>query len=552
VSQNSDDTPTGPIGARAAPTQQLPARAPTAPTPRWNGVRDLVTAALIVAAALLPWNLYFGIGIPGSNTALFALLIAVSVLALGALVGPWKSSSRVRLVLNAPYVLLVLAFVAFDVFETIRSGGTVHVPGGVGPGAWLGIAGALSGAQPAITGLGTEHEADDRSFSRWLRAAQITGYASIIGAALSFGFNLAWRITFAIRGSNGSSGFGKENVAVILTAVVYGAVAFVAVFVASRWLLRGTKAGRLATSALGLSTLAAGVIVWLLPVGREIDAFHGIAQNTSTAGVGYEGYLAWAAGAAIFAPRTLFGAWSAPPSDRSAWGEAARKGLALIAIWCFGSVLMRITDLVVAVLLNYPYSRYDTVTLAVFDGATGVLAIWLRRTLANTSGSARPIASLCGALATLTIARVIVGIMLAPRFEASSVPPNPVYGNNLAQQITSTFDVVLCGLALGIFVAAVIVGRRRRRPARRRPAAHGRGGTGPARAGQAQPGARVAPAAAPTTNFAVAAGGEAPTTVLSAPGASPRIFRAGESATRQMPAQTPGAAPKIYRRPDGP
>ena len=63
----------------------------------------------------------------------------------------------------------------------------------------------------------------------------------------------------------------------------------------------------------------------------------------------------------------------------------------------------------------------------------------------------------------LGISRVVVGVVLAPRFQE---PPNgggwanPVYGNNLAQQITSTFDVALCGLALGILAAAIISGRR--------------------------------------------------------------------------------------------
>nr|WP_252980130.1 hypothetical protein [Mycobacterium riyadhense] len=41
---------------------------------------------------------------------------------------------RLRIALNIPYLLLVLAFVGYDAFQTIRSGGTVHVPGGVGPG----------------------------------------------------------------------------------------------------------------------------------------------------------------------------------------------------------------------------------------------------------------------------------------------------------------------------------------------------------------------------------------------------------------------------------
>ena len=79
------------------------------------------------------------------------------------------------------------------------------------------------------------------------------------------------------------------------------------------------------------------------PVGRDIDAFHGIAQNTSTAGVGFEGYLAWAAAAAIFAPRTLFGASGHPSTEENAWRASARNGLLLIAVWCLGSVVMRIT-----------------------------------------------------------------------------------------------------------------------------------------------------------------------------------------------------------------
>ena len=109
---------------------------------------------------------------------------------------------------------------------------------------------------------------------------------------------------------------------------------------------------------------------------------------------------------------------------------------------------MRITDLVVGVILNYPFSRYDSVVLAAFDLATAGLAIWLRRRLATLS--ARMVTSLCGLVATLSVARVVVGVVLAPRFADSPNSPalHPVYGNNLAQQITSTFDVTLCGLAL--------------------------------------------------------------------------------------------------------
>ncbi|MEB3983624.1 hypothetical protein OQ968_20450 [Mycobacterium sp. 663a-19] len=478
---------------------------PQRPARHRNVAVDLTAATLLVVALVLPWNLYSGLTIAGSNGVVLAVLFAVTLLSLISLAAPAK---RIRLWLNVPYLLVVAACVVFDAFETVRFGGSVTVPGGVGPGAWLGIAGSLLSAQPAVAG-------DDR-FAGWLRAARNIGYASIVLAVASFGFNLYWRLKYALTGAGGSAGFGKQNIAVIATAVVYGVVALVAVVVASRWLLRNTKAARLATVALGASTLVAGIVVWGLPVGRDIDAFHGIAQNTSTAGVGFEGFLAWAAAAAIFARL---------PGDRgastepNAWRAAARNGLLLIVVWCLGSMAMRITDLAVGVMLNYPYSRYDSIVLAAFDLGTAVIAIWLRVNLANDAVSARLISSLCGLVATLSISRVIVGVVLAPRFaEVPAAAHNPVYGNNLAQQITSTFDVALCGLALCILAAAIVTGqltgrrvRRRRPPAARKPV---------------RP-----PSAAPTTRVRV--------------GESPRIFRGDDSGTRRMP--TP--KPKIYRPP---
>ena len=555
MSQSSDEAPTGPIRGQAAAAggQAHPEAASVTadPTRRWNLVRDLSAAVLLVIALFLPWNLYFGIGVPDSRTALFAVLGAVTLLSLLSIavtyVGPGKSSGagRLRFVLNVPYQLLVIAFIVFDAFQTIRSGGTVHVPGGVGPGAWLGIAGALLCAQPVITGSGAEPAAGGDRFSKWRRSAQVIGYASMFGASLSTAFNLCWRVRYALHPADGSSGFGKQNIAVIATAVVYGFVALAAVLVASRWLLRSTRASRLATIALGASTLVAGILVWCLPIGRDIDAFHGIAQNTSTAGVGYEGYLAWAAAAAVFAPRTLFGYRDAAPDDESPWRAAARKGLLLIAVWCVGSVLMRTTDLVVGVMLNYPYSRYDTLTLAAFDLATAVLAIWLRVNLANDSVSARLISSLCGLLVTLSVSRVVVGVVLAPRFQE---PPNgggwnnPVYGNNLAQQITSTFDVALCGLAVGILAAAIIANRLTSRRLRRQKGQKRRAAR--ARAAK-RPATPVPPSAAATTRIPTGPATQTPTAVLSRPAGSPRIFRGDDSATRQI--RIP--KPKIYRPP---
>lgn len=479
MTESDNGPPTGAPGRppRIAPTQAQPPAHAALPVPyrnpstrRWNIGRDVTGVVLLLLALAFPWNLYVGIRIPDSKTAILELLLLVTVLSLvstaATYVGPARTNAvlagRLRLSLNTPYLLLVFAFVVFDAVQTIRYGGSVRVPGGLGPGAWLGLAGSLLCAQPVIA----EVAADDGRFARWVVSGRVVGYASMVAAVLSFVFVLYWRVRYALPDHAGTSGFGKQNVAVMVTAVVYGVVALVAVLVASSWIVQDAKPFRLATVSLGASTLVAGLLVWILPVGREIDAFHGIAQNTSTAGVGFEGYAAWAAAAAILAPLALLQAVRARPIDEGLWREAARKGLLLIAVWCAGSVVMRITDLLVAVNLHYPFSRYDSMALAAFDLFTAVVAVWLRVNLANLSLSARLLSSVCGLLVALTVARIVVGIVLAPRFSAPKRPAgmnSAVYGNNLAQQITSTFDVVLCGIALGVLTAALVVGRRRRR-----------------------------------------------------------------------------------------
>ncbi|MEE6175494.1 DUF7937 domain-containing protein [Mycobacterium sp. 050134] len=524
------------------------------PPRRWSLAVDLTAVALLAVAAFLPWNLYFGVGVPGSNTGLFVVLLVVTVLSIASVgvAGKWRSSpggsGRLRLALNLPYVSLALAFVAFDIYETARFAGTVNVPGGVGPGAWLGIAGAVLAAGAPITGPAAEAEAP--------RSVRFIGYASMAGAVLSFCFNLYWRVRYALHSTGGATDFGKQNIAVIVTAVVYGAVALIAVLAASRWLLRATKAARLATVALGASTVLAGLVVWVLPVGRDIDAFHGIAQNTSTAGVGFEGFLAWAAAAGILAPCALSGYRNPSAAEEDAWRGAARSGLALIAIWGLGSMAMRITDLGVAVSLNYPYSRYDSVVLAAFDLVTAVLAIWLRINLAHDGLPARFVTALCGLVATLSVARVVVGVALAPRFADSPNSPaqHPVYGNNLAQQITSVFDVALCGVGLSILGAAIVTGhlsglrlRQRRRAARARAAATGARPPASAPRTRVPVGRPAAPSAAPTTRIPAGAQQDSPTTEIPQLAGAPRIFRGDDSATGEIPVQQP----KIYRPPQG-
>jgi hypothetical protein len=274
--------------------------------------------------------------------------------------------------------------------------------------------------------------------------------------------------------------------------------------------------------------------VWILPIGRDIDAFHGIAQNTSTAAVGYEGYLFWAAAAAIVAPTTLYAVFLVKPPTLGAYRSAAQKCLTLIAFWAFAAAALRIVDYLIAWSLDLHRALYDTVAMTVFNVITGLIARWLHRQLVRGESMLTVIAAFSGLLFVFTVANLAIGVALAPRYAEAS--PNGVYGNNLAQQITSTFDVTVCVLSLAVLIAMLFTGPLagylvRRRDARNKtPNAH----SGPL----------------PSEPSAVA-----PATVARPPQPAelPRIVRLREDSTTVLAAPTEGiAAPttalRILRR----
>lgn len=424
---------------------------------RLNGLRDAVAAVLVTLAVLLPWNIDSGItitGTPGWFVGLLAVAVLASLAALGIThVGRSGSGvDRLRFAMNIPLLALGLAFLIYAVVQAVRSGGTAAVPPGVGPGVWLAVGGALLAAAPVITAtVGADRTG--------LKACRIIGIVALVAAVAAVAFNLYWRTRFVLP-EIGNAETGTQNLVVTVAAVLYAVVALLPVIITCRWLMSVQREARLATVLLGGSALVAGVLVWLLPVGRDLDAFHGIAQNTSTAGVGFEGYLAWVAGAGVIGTVTVLAAL-----DRNSvgvWRTAARKCLALIAVWCGGSAVLRIVDLMMSSVLDLPAPPYNATALMAFDLVTAVVAGWL---LLNSSGRAAPRVLLTlgyGVLFVLTVCRVIVGVALVPR-----VPPlnpddiTPVYGNTLDQQITSTFDVALCVLGAALVVLAYVTSTRK-------------------------------------------------------------------------------------------
>ncbi|MDX1883274.1 hypothetical protein [Mycolicibacterium sp. 120270] len=512
---------------------------------RANLVRDGVAIALLVIALLLPWNLDFGLGVPGSDAGLFAVVIVATVLAiLAALaphIGPFRLNAaeqdvrrtgRVRLLLTIPYIVIAFAFVPYQLLETWRNGGTGLVPPGIGPGLLLGLGGALLAAQPPITSVTLE----DNGFRRWYAVARVLGLISIALATLAVAFNVYWRLRYLFITNEPFSG---EDFAVITTTVLYGAVAMIALVIASRWLTERTAAARLATTALGASGAIAATLVWILPIGRDVDAFHGIAENTSTAAVGYEGYLLWAAAAAIVAPTTLYAIFLIKPPTLGAYRVAAEKILTLIAFWAFAAAGLRVVDFLIAWSLDLPRALYDTVAMTAFNVITGVIARWLHRQLVRGEAALTVIAAFSGLVFVFTVANLAIGVALAPRYAAPQ--PDAFYGNNLAQQITSTFDVTICVLAFAVLIAMLFTGPFAGYLVRRRESKSAAAATPTPGSGQLA----ATPSSSPDSAFAP------PTQARpSQPTSLPRIVRLKEDSTTVLssPNAEPTAALRIQRR----
>ncbi|WP_124712683.1 hypothetical protein [Mycolicibacterium nivoides] len=542
-----DASATVQVATVAAPVVERPPRVGYVPS-RTNRVRDGLAVALLIAGFLLPWNLEFGLGVPGSAGSTFVVLAVVTLLAVAAALAPHlgpfrlaaaksdvRRTSRIRLVLSAAYLVVVVCFVGYHLVQTVRSGGTGAVPPGVGPGMLLGVAGALLAGQPPITSITIE----DNKFRRWYAVARVIGFVSIALATLSVAFNLYWRLRYLFVTQ---VEFGGHDIAVIVTTLLYGAEAMIALVIASRWLTERTGAARLATTAIGVSGAIAASLVWLCGIGRDIDAFHGIAQNTSTAAVGYEGYLAWAAAAAIVAPTTLYAVFLIRPPTIGAYRGAAQKCLTLIAFWAFAAAALRVVDFLIALSLDLPRALYDTVAMTVFNLVTALVARWLHRQLDQGLTSTTVAAAFSAVLFVFTVANVAIGVALAPRYAGPA--PAAIYGNNLAQQITSTFDVTVCALSFLVLAVMVFTGpfagylvRRETRSAKRVP----------------EPPTEIVPSKP-------AADSSAPPTIVRQPRAAsvPRIVRLKEDSTTVLAAppttdlQVPTQALRIQRRPQRP
>ena len=196
-------------------------------------------------------------------------------------------------------------------------------------------------------------------------------------------------------------------------------------------------------------------------------------------------------------------------------------------------------DFVIAVSLDLPRALYDSAAMTAFSLITGIIALWLQRQLAKGVTSATVAAAFSAVLFVFTVADVAIGVALAPRYAAA--PPDAIYGNNLAQQITSTFDVVVCVLSLTVLAALLFTGPLAGYLLRR--------ATKPAKAGPVLAPAVTAPVPSPSD--------WAPPTIVRQPrpAAAPKIARRLDDSTTVLPAppttelQVPTTALRIQRQP---
>ena len=177
--------------------------------------------------------------------------------------------------------------------------------------------------------------------------------------------------------------------------------------------------------------------------------------------------------------------------------------------------------------------------MTVFNVITGVIARWLNRQLVRGEASLPVIAAFSGLLFVFTVANLAIGVALAPRYAEPS--PTAIYGNNLAQQITSTFDVTICALSFAVMVAMLFTGPLAGYFIRRH---------------EAKTAAPTSPPVPPVPAGAPGPSASAPPTLArsSQPASLPRIVRLKEDSTTVLPAPAteeiaaPTAALRIQRR----
>src|SRR5690625_2400795 len=290
--------------------------------------RDVIAAALLLLSIPMVWK-SAGEGVVAAGDRPEVLIITLLSLVsltlpylarIGAMGPKWTvhSTRKSRWILNAPYLILVVAYIVLDV---------IHYGdySGLGTAAMFGLAGAMLAAQPRACELGPEHE--DKAGASWLNVT------SGIGGLIAVTY-IASLVVFILQINNGAAPTMLSKIAPIVGLLLVAGFSVWPVFAAS---LGKTPGWRRALIGLGISL---AVIAFLAePSGLLLDV-----QATGTVPSGNEpsvGVLPLvmvnglgsifipAAAAAISAPAVARAVRQQPPVQT--WVEGARSANMLVA-----------------------------------------------------------------------------------------------------------------------------------------------------------------------------------------------------------------------------
>jgi len=398
-------------------------------------LRDIIAALLLLMSIPMVWR------VVGERTEsagdrpevlIITLLSLVSLTLpylarIGAMGPKWTvhSTRKARWVLNAPYIVLVIAYLVIDVVKY----GEGH---GLGTAAMFGLTGAILAAQPRSCELGPVGE--DRAGNTWLNVT------SGIGGLIAVGY-LASLVVFILQINKNMAPTIMSKVAPIVVLLLVAGFSIWPVFAAS---LGKTPGWRRALIGLGISLVAiaflaepGGLLLQHQAAGfvpSGFDSTFGVLPFVMVNGVG--SIFIPAAAAAIAAPAVTRVIRQQPAVQT--WVEGARSANLLIAyvgfvafigailgFWLYSDLKPNIAFLVTSLILS----------LAVIG-----VAIYGANALATDPVSGRPKAI---ALAIITS---ILGIVLL-----LSVPTEGANGDVV------TTGHLLIAVALPVFIVGSLL-----------------------------------------------------------------------------------------------
>lgn len=325
-------------------------------------LRDVIAAMLLLMSIPMVWRIADQQREAAGDRPEVLIITLLSLVSLtlpylariGAMGPKWTvhSTRKSRWILNAPYLILVIAYIVLDV---------IHYGdySGLGTAAMFGLAGAILAAQPRACELGPEHE--DKAGASWLNVT------SGIGGLIAVTY-IASLVVFILQINNGAAPTMLSKIAPIVGLLLVAGFSVWPVFAAS---LGKTPGWRRALIGLGISLAVIAFLAEPSGLLLEVQATGTVPSgNEPSVGVlplvmvnGLGSIFIPAAAAAISAPAVARAVRQQPPVQT--WVEGARSANMLVAyvgltalvgailgFWLYGDIKPNLAFLITSLILS--------------------------------------------------------------------------------------------------------------------------------------------------------------------------------------------------------